>query len=318
MSNLTVYNKSAIDNVIDAEITEIINLQSQATDYLSEFLSAKSAGTAKTYKIAILQFLQWGSLSEADFLAMNCHHAFRLVTAYQSHLQASTLAANTIINKLAAVRSFRQWGGNAGISTPISSLNNLPPAEPYKDTRGTSAEKMVEIFNHLNTPQDKVIWGLLFLLGLRRGEVFAINLGDINLNNRTIMIKGKGKRDKSPVDMPAPLVEWVSELLATRSGSADDPLLQNRKNSRSDSKRLSTQGIYNLVRKWGEMVGVGGLRPHKIRHTAITVALDISDGNLRDTAKFSRHSNINTLKHYDDNRQQLQLKVSNSLAQLIK
>lgn len=317
MSNLTVYNSTAIDTVIDVEITEITNLQSQATDYLSEFLSAKSAGTARIYRTAISQFLQWGNLTEYDFLAMPGHHAYRLVSAYQAKLQDSNLAANTIINKLAAIRSFRNWGGKAGLGSPLPSLDNLPAAQPYKDTRGTSAEKMVEIFNHLSDSQDKVIWGLLFLLGLRRGEVSAINLGDVDLSEGTIMIKGKGKRDKAPIDLPLPLQQWLGELLAIRSGDADSPLLQNRRNSRSNSKRLSVHGIYNLVRKWGEMVGVEGLRPHKIRHTAITVALDINDGNLSETAKFSRHASFDTLKHYDDNRHKYQLKVSNSLAQLI-
>lgn len=318
MSNLTIYNSTAINNIIDAEITEITVSQSQATDYLSEFLASKSQGTAKVYRIAITQFLTWGGITEGDFMAMSSNHAYRLVSAYQSELQSGELAANTILTKLAAIRSFRQWGGKAGISSPLPSLDNLPVAAPYKDTRGTSSDKMIEILSHLSTPQDKVIWGLLFLLGLRRGEVSAINLGDVNLSEGKIMIKGKGKRDKVALDMPLPLQQWIGELIAIRDGGADDPLLQNRKNSRSDSKRLSTQGIYNLVKKWGELVGVTGLRPHKIRHTAITSVLDANDGNLRETAKFSRHTNVNTLQHYDDNRLNHQLKCSNLLVNLIK
>lgn len=320
MSNSTAIIK--IENsqiaILDAEI--VVSETTPVTDYLGEFLAGKSSGTAKVYRHSISEFLVWGNITEGDFMAMSGTHAYRLVSAYQAKLQDSNLASNTILKKLAAIRSFKNWGGKSGVSTSgaLPSLDNLPAPQVYKDTRGTSGDKMVEILSHLSDSQDKVIWGMLFLLGLRCSEVANIDLGDINLSEKTVAIKGKGKRDKVALEMPEPLVEWVSGLLAIRSGGSDTPLIQNKKNNRSNSKRLSTRSIYSLVKKWGEMVGVEGLRPHKIRHTAITVALDINNGNLIETAKFSRHASYDTLRHYDDNRQRHQLKVSNSLAQLIK
>ena len=47
------------------------------------------------------------------------------------------------------------------------------------------------------------------------------------------------------------------------------------------------------------------LRPHGLRHAAITAVLDRSGGNLRAAAKFSRHRDIRTLMIYDDNREDL-------------
>jgi len=42
--------------------------------------------------------------------------------------------------------------------------------------------------------------------------------------------------------------------------------------------------------------------PHRIRHSAITAALDATDGDVRKVQKLSRHRNLNTLMVYDDNR----------------
>ena len=320
MSNSTAIIK--IENsqiaILDAEI--VVSETTPVTDYLGEFLAGKSSGTAKVYRHSISEFLVWGNITEGDFMAMSGTHAYRLVSAYQAKLQDSNLASNTILKKLAAIRSFKNWGGKSGVSTSgaLPSLDNLPSPQIYRDTRGTSSDKMIEILSHLSNPQDKVIWGLLFLLGLRCSEVSNVDLGDINLSERTIMIKGKGKRDKIRMEMSPRLTQWIGELLAIRSGGVDTPLLQNRKNNRSDSRRLSTRTIYSLVKKWGEMVEVAGLRPHKIRHTAITTVLDANNGNLRETAKFSRHASFDTLRHYDDNRQRHQLKCSNLLDNLIK
>ena len=46
----------------------------------------------------------------------------------------------------------------------------------------------------------------------------------------------------------------------------------------------------------------GPVRPHGLRHTAITEALEVSGGNLREAAKFSRHQRLETILIYDDNR----------------
>jgi integrase/recombinase XerC len=44
------------------------------------------------------------------------------------------------------------------------------------------------------------------------------------------------------------------------------------------------------------------VRPHGIRHTAITAALDTTRGDVRRVRAFSRHANVQTLLVYDDAR----------------
>ena len=53
--------------------------------------------------------------------------------------------------------------------------------------------------------------------------------------------------------------------------------------------------------------------PHRIRHSAITAALDATDGDVRKVQKLSRHRKLDTLMIYDDNRGRDQQDVTERL-----
>ena len=63
-------------------------------------------------------------------------------------------------------------------------------------------------------------------------------------------------------------------------------------------------GLYLVVRQISERVGLR-VRPHGLRHAAITRALDLMGGDIRSVQKFSRHQDVRLLQRYDDNRQDL-------------
>lgn len=57
--------------------------------------------------------------------------------------------------------------------------------------------------------------------------------------------------------------------------------------------------------------------PHRIRHSFITEALNLTNGDVRKVQKLSRHSNFNTLIIYDDNRQSYRDEETNILDDLV-
>jgi integrase/recombinase XerC len=56
------------------------------------------------------------------------------------------------------------------------------------------------------------------------------------------------------------------------------------------------------------------IRPHGIRHASITRALDLTDGNVRDVQKFSRHASVITTMRYDDRRTNISGQITRMLA----
>lgn len=55
------------------------------------------------------------------------------------------------------------------------------------------------------------------------------------------------------------------------------------------------------------------VKPHGLRHCAITRALDLNNGDVRKVRKFSRHAKVDTVLRYDDNRQDLGAEVTRQL-----
>jgi integrase/recombinase XerC len=72
------------------------------------------------------------------------------------------------------------------------------------------------------------------------------------------------------------------------------------------------------VQKLAKQAGLeNDLSPHRLRHTAITMALDASGGDVRRVQRLSRHAKLETLLIYDDNRTDLQGEVTGMLASLL-
>jgi integrase len=59
---------------------------------------------------------------------------------------------------------------------------------------------------------------------------------------------------------------------------------------------------------------VGRVRPHGLRHTAITAVLD-AGASTRDAQRFSRHKDPRTLLRYDDNRADLRGRLAAELSE---
>ena len=64
------------------------------------------------------------------------------------------------------------------------------------------------------------------------------------------------------------------------------------------------------------------IRPHGLRHAAITAALDETNGNVSAAREFSGHASVEVLMRYDDNREgvggEVASKVIRRLAKLFE
>ena len=70
-----------------------------------------------------------------------------------------------------------------------------------------------------------------------------------------------------------------------------------------------------IVETLGEKAKLSGtVRPHGLRHAAITEALERTNGNLRLVQRFSRHRDVRVLEVYDDNRTDLGGEVARLVA----
>jgi integrase/recombinase XerC len=160
---------------------------------------------------------------------------------------------------------------------------------------------------------------LLWSNALRRSEVSKANIADFDPTAKTLRIFGKGKGNQSEIiSLGKATVMAIEAWLETRGETNPDKALFVSVNPGYRDGRLCTQAIYNIVKERCQSAGISkAMSPHRIRHSAITAALEVTGGDVRRVQKLSRHSSLNTLLIYDDNRKNHQREVSDLLDSLI-
>ncbi len=173
----------------------------------------------------------------------------------------------------------------------------------------------------LHCARDLALLGILIENALRRGEVCALDVGDFDSGARALWVRGKGRGgQKERITVSPDLAEKIAAYLAL-GGWGDDKsgALFRNLDPRPDHRgaRLTPDGLYSLVGAYGRAVGLTRLTPHQLRHSAITLALDATGGDVRRVQRLSRHRKLETLMIYDDNRADMQGEVSGLLSGLV-
>jgi integrase/recombinase XerC len=122
----------------------------------------------------------------------------------------------------------------------------------------------------------------------------------LHLNKGLIAVKGKGRMEKQLLTLPLPTAEALRAWMELR-GSQDGPLFTNFDRA-GKGERLTGAAIFYLECRFGKKAGLVA-RPHGVRHSAITEALDLTNGDVRKVQKFSRHRDLRTVCLYDDSRE---------------
>jgi integrase/recombinase XerC len=194
----------------------------------------------------------------------------------------------------------------------------------YRDTTGIDPEAFKRVLGGIDRTSLKGIrdYALLMLLwsnALRRSEVSKASIADFDPTAKTLRIFGKGKGNQSEIiSLGKATVMAIESWLTARGEVTTDKALFVSVNPGYKDGHLSTQGIYNIVSDRCQSAGITKvMSPHRIRHSAITAALEATGGDVRRVQKLSRHSSLNTLLIYDDNRKNHQGEVTDLLDGLV-
>lgn len=143
--------------------------------------------------------------------------------------------------------------------------------------------------------RDLAILLLLGRLGLRAGEVAALELGDINWRQGQITVRGKGSRRDS-LPMPADVGEAVAGWLAGgRPRNAACPAVFVR--LRPPHGQLASTSVSYVVRRACARAGIAAAGAHRLRHSAAAGML-AAGGTLAEIGQVLRHARPGTTAIY--------------------
>lgn len=300
-------------------------------DILAELLADKrSPETRRAYAKDLKDFFTSVARSKPtptlirQFLELERFTAIALVLQYKAELIDKGLAEATVNRRLAAVKSLVRYAQKIGKCAWSLEEVEGEKVRQYRDTSGVDTGNFKSILaipnrTTIKGKRDYAILRLLWENVLRRGEVCKTSVEDFDPYANTLAILGKGRgSQKEIVSLSAATVEAISEWLGDRGSCAStDPLFIALDNA-SRGHRLTGAAIYNLVRETAVAAGIKKrMSPHRVRHSGITAALDVTGGDVTKVQKLSRHVNIATVLIYNDNRQNVQKEVTNLLGNLI-
>ena len=300
------------------------------SDLIGNWLQCKRAvSTRTTYQRHLTQFFNHTTgeppnpRTLGQFLMLKKHQAVGIVTAYLCHLRDVLNRAPSTINlALSAIKSLVNYAALIGQCDYSLSELKGEKSQVLRDTSGVdvpSIKKLLQVYDTstLIGLRNQTILTLFWELGLRRCEVIRLNIGEIDLKQKRLSIRGKGRNQSEWMTLSDKAVDLLKQWLE-RSGQRSnyDPLFVALDKS-SYGQRIGSTTVWKIVKEAAETANLDKpLSPHKIRHSTITAALDACNGNYRQVQKLSRHKSIQMVTHYDDNRRDDQGELTNLLSRL--
>jgi len=129
--------------------------------------------------------------------------------------------------------------------------------------------------------------------GVRAGEMLALDVGDVDLNNGTVVIRcGKGRKPRV-VFLGARSLRVLMRYLRLRgSRDADEPLWTT-----TDGKRLSYTGLRDIVRRRAKDAGVPPPTLHAFRRAFAIYSLR-NGADVYSLQRLMGHTSLHVLRRY--------------------
>lgn len=294
---------------------------------VEKFLRRPNSTTVRHYRAALADFALYCKAPSTEvavqkLLGREFKAANRLARAYQLNMLGTRdqsgklksgrgLSPNAINLRTSVLRSLAKKAHRQGLVNWQLEVKNLP-TENVRPSAGPGLEvlnRMLEAARQQHGVRGYRDYALLRLageLGLRRKELVELDVDDFDGHQRTVAIRGMARRQKDILGCTGKTAAAIQEWLRVRPATKKDhPLFTNAIPGRPT--RLSGTAIYELVRRLGAEVLPRGsrkaVRPHDIRHTAITEAVRrAKDAGLasEEVQRFSRHRDFRMVAKYLD------------------
>ena len=195
------------------------------------------------------------------------------IRSWLANLQSTGISRATLARRIVSIRAFTYWAASQGwIPSDIGSDLAIPKAH----------KTLPEVLNHSQTQivldaivtkagedpkpiniRDLAIIEVLYASGIRVSEICGLNIRDIDWERNTLLVLGKGDKERVvPIGSPAlaAVKNWISagrpEFANTNSG---DAVFLGARGKRID-QRTVREVVYDAMEAIGSHMSPHGLR----------------------------------------------------------
>ncbi|PLY39343.1 integrase [Janthinobacterium sp. ROICE36] len=276
---------------------------------LTWFANIDNPQTRRAYQADLGEFMALMGIEQPE--------QFRVVTrahvlAWRRDLELRALSGATIRRKLAALSSLFEYlcEANAVTGNPVKGVKRPKMVSQEGKTPAIGDHQARSLINAPDAGtgkgrRDRAILSTLLYHGLRRAELCALAVGDLQERRgvKHLRIHGKGGKLRYVPLHPA-TAEHIADYLVA-AGHGDDkagalfrPVSGNTR--RTEHTAITADGVYKMLAGYAASlkIDVAGFGPHALRATAATNALD-HDADIAKVQEWLGHANIATTRIYD-------------------
>lgn len=220
------------------------------------------------------------------------------IRSFLASLSAKHPARNTMLRKIASLRSFTHYLLDQGILAnnpfkllPAPKRERILPkfltVDEVSRLLGTASE------NGRYAARNRALFELIYSSGLRRGEVAELKVDDVDQFNGVVKVLGKGNKERF-VPVTDEAIQAIKEYLATRPNvRGQDALFLNK-----NGTPLTGDGLAYIFKNLAVKSGVARrVSPHSLRHSFATHLLN-NGCDLRSLQEMLGHKSLSATQVY--------------------
>lgn len=280
-----------------------LTLDQSIAQFLAGYFATheRSPKTVTAYTLDLRQFRAFVP-RRATLRSLRPEH----IEEWSAQLKTDGYATASIRRKLASVRSFfAYWVRKrvipysplSGIKIELAASRVLPNFLTLEEVSAIldAAHRCWNENRGFLTLRNLAIIEVMFATGLRVGELVSLRVSDFRPVERSLLIRGKGRRERLAFFVEPTSFERITSYVATRTTTpaTTEALFLN-----TYGHAMSTQTVATVIRTLCRHAGLAKrVTPHTFRHTVATLLLR-NGADLRVVQEILGHASITMTQRY--------------------
>lgn len=220
-----------------------------------------------------------------------------------THGDGRPYRATSVVRALSSIRAFHRFLLREGVADRDPTAGVVRPRLPSRLPHPLPLADVLRLLDRPDTSvrgglRDRALLETLYGAGVRVSELVGLDVDDVDLEEGSIRVLGKGRRERD-----VPIGRFAREALSAYL-TRERPSLATRR-SRSavflnlrDGGRLSRQGVTDILARHAREAGIDRrVSPHVLRHSFATHLLE-GGADVRVVQELLGHASVATTQVY--------------------
>jgi len=275
-----------------------------ATAYLASLKSAVGRRGMLSQLRKVARLLGFAEIDQVNWATLNAANVRAILSALSTQNLAPASVA-TALNALKGVARAAWERGTLDTETYQRIRSIRPPAGSRlpagRDIDAGERLALMQTTARDRTPagvRDAAILAMLIATGMRRAELCALRVGDVDLQSGKLRVLGKGDKERT-VYLRNGALRYLRDWLSVR-GDGPGPIFCriNKAGRIFPEGALSTTAMHKIITKRAAEAGLRDISPHDFRRTYAGELLDAGQ-DIATVAALLGHASVTTTARYD-------------------